>query len=252
MAFKRKRVYAPRRGGFKKKRTTRRFSRRGGGTKSSTRWTGGIKDNAFRSRKVSRSTWKRMLWNNTLQMQHWRSVGAQSGSFGTPATLTTCQIFAFTGDDNGVGVPWTIAGGLQAPVNLVHNIVLRGGINRITVTNDSAVTTPLKCDVYGMITNDSADFVTIPTSAPIGWEPTVMQDFNADVGTIVSSRSFVLGNQDSVTQSFRRRIMKVDASEWTAGKRRFFWIVVIHNLETTAAQNVTMVRSYNTSFCGSE
>lgn len=250
MAFKRKRTYAPRRGGFKKRRTLRR-RRFNGRAKSSTRWTGGIADSNFRSRKITRSKWKKMLWDSTLQEEHYRSIGAQSGSFGTPATLTTCQIFAFTGDDNGVSVPWNVTGGLQHSLNLTSNVVMRGGMHRLTVTNDAAVTTPMMCMVYGMITNDSADFTTLPTSAPIGWEPTVGPDFNEDIGRIVCNRSFVLGNQDSVTISYRRSIKKINISEWIAGKRRFFWIVCIHNLETSAAQNVTMIRSYNTSFCGS-
>lgn len=250
MVYKRKRTYAPKRGKFKKRRTTRR--RRGYNSNSATRWTGGTTDTGlFRTRRVSIKKWRRQLWDATNMMTHMRSVGAQTHATATPASLITCTISFVTGDDNGVAVPWDPSGGLIG-VAFQNSIVMRGGMHKITCTNDTAITTPLVLTIFGILSGDGYNPAGFPTSAPIGWEPSLFEDFKPKIGSVVCRRSYIMGNQDTVTLSYRRKIHKIDESEWIAGKRRFYWIIVSNNVETAVAQSVTVVRSFNYSLTGDQ
>lgn len=253
MAFlKRKRVMAPRRGGFKKRR---KFTRRSRVPRSvgSTRWTGGVSDmGAFRSKKITRRRWKKLLWDSTLQSEHFRSIGARSATQTTPASLVTASTGLIAADDNNVAPPYQTLGGLvDFPVaNMNKNIVLRGGQYRITITNDAAVTTPMQVMIWGLRSGDGFASATFPATVPVGWDPTTIPNFKVIFGTIITKRSFILGNQDTVSLTMRDSIRKVDTTEWVAGNRRHYWLIYSANLETAAAQTLTIVDSFNVSFCG--
>jgi len=252
MAFKRKRVMAPRRGGFKRRRfnRTRRSVRGIGNSKYSS--SGAQDYGTFKARRVSRRTYQNRLWNASSMSEHYRSIGAESYATITPASLTTMSVSFTAADDNGIGTPYQVTGGLQNSADdLLYNIVLRGGLMKLTVSNDGAGTPPTQVTIWGIRSVPCVDLTGFPTLTPVkGWDPSIFPDFNRKVGKILVKRTFILGNQDSCSMTMKKTLRKIDTSDWVDGSNRHYWLVAVSNLETAATQSHTVVNSYNLSFCG--
>jgi len=82
---------APRRGAFKKRRTTNRRKFRKGGPSKLGYTSLNAKDHVFgfRSKKVSRKAYRSHLWNSTLFSTHYRSILSSSTTASTPAATVT-------------------------------------------------------------------------------------------------------------------------------------------------------------------
>lgn len=260
MAFKRKRTYAPRRAAFKKRKFTRKrnFRRGSGNGQSMTRWSSiGYTPNKFRGRKLSKRSWNHMLWNNTLQKPHYRSLAAVTNTVASPASLVTATVQLINADDNGIAFPWEATGGARVvdttvlmPIFNNSSIIIRGGLMRITATNAVTTAAPMKVEIFGIRSNDEFDTSGFPGTVPVGWDPSNFADFNNRIGRIVTKKTFIIGNQDSVEMSMRRPIMKIDYDAWLAGERRYYWVVVVQNLETAIAQDCIFVKNFSFSFVG--
>jgi len=255
MAFgKRKRVTAPRRGGFKKRRTNRR---RRTNVTSMTRWAStGSTENPFRSRKLSARKYRSMLWDSTMFKTHYRSADAQIHTLSTPASQITQNVTHVPADNNGVDFFWLGNGGAVTPDSgvamptLRHDLLLRGGIMTITCTNNVLITAPVKVTITGVKSGLNYDPTNFNGVYPIGWDYTMFPEFKKSIGTTVCQKSFILGNQDSATMTMRARIAKIDQDDHATGYRRWYWILRVHNLETGLGQDVTFMKSFNFSFTG--
>jgi len=112
--FKRKRVYAPRASGFKKRRST--FKRRSNRPKRNTNYKSlstAAQSTGFRGRKTSRRAYRKHLWNSTLFSTKYRSLGNFGSTVSTQASTTLGTVSLFNLLRFGTNAFWTTGGGLQ-------------------------------------------------------------------------------------------------------------------------------------------
>lgn len=262
MAFKRKRVSAPRRsvrrrfrGGFKKSTGRRRFA---GGSSGRTAFVsaqdGRSFANGFRSRRMSKSAWRRSLWTSTLHKAHYRSVETNSVNIAAPVVIDTAALIQFQAL---AGDFFTVAGGLQQidagipPPLFSGDITLRGGISKLSFSNNGTGDA-VKVRVFTCWTNRNPDQTILPGTVPSDWDPSLIPEFER-FGKVTGMREFFLlpGNRPSEI-SYRYKPRKIDLSIYTNGGEQLMYIVTISSTSTLTlgGETVTFLKSHNVSFAG--
>lgn len=246
-------MFAPRRGGFKKRRG---FKKRGRKVQSATSKSGFARAvGTFKSRRVSARRFRSNLWNSTLFKSHYRSV------YGTSVVEST-NVAANVGNVNGTlalhpdaNLFWTGAGGAN-PLDVGGgipgfngDIIIRGGIIGMTLANDLADTTSQKIKVFLVKTGKAFDLAGFPTSVQVGWDPTIFPDFTTNIGRVLLSREVLLENVNSVDITYRLPVMKIEQVDFTLGKDQFFWILIGNSPSGTSA-TYTRTAYFNLSFSG--
>jgi len=255
MAFgKRKRVYAPRRNGTKKRKSSfKRASRRGGRrtadfTSLNTRGT----SIGFRGRKVSRRAFKKHLWDSTLFKSHYRSVRAIAGDVVTQTNDVASTIFGLNMYKFDANPFWTSTGGavtVDTGVTLptfIGDIILRGGVYTATFANTSA--NDVKLNLYYTTTVPDPVITIVPTTSAISWDPSVTPDFNSQVGKPWMNKTVLLEGGNSYSISHRFKIQKIDQTTYIVeGLTPIIW-VCLSNIGNSSANTIRVARSYNLSF----
>jgi len=264
MAF-RKRVFAnafnaSKQTKFKKRKFTRRFRKRGGGKSTSlTTQSGGGRTFGFRSRKISKRSWNKKLWDSTLQKSHYRTTWATGTNALTQASTTSGTVVWLSADDNAAAPFWTVAGGLLAedtgvtPPLFAGDIIMRGGTMGIIIgnTNDAVDFDNIRVKLWLVKTGDEYDGAAIPTGTTIAFDPSCLADFKSRVGRIVMSREFLLDNNNSAEFKFRHPIQKYDQGDYALGKHRYWWWVHIANANNNLTTTSVRITTYmNASFSG--
>lgn len=250
MGFKRKRVYAPRRSGFKKKRTVQR--RRARKVSAYTSKTGSGHTFGFKSKRISRRRWKKMLWDSTLQSTHYRSQFALHTTSTTPAFDTQYQTTILPAYRIGGNQFYTTAGGFVPPdvgisTGFVGNIVVRGGTVGLTVSNVNAGVETQRFKIFLIKTSRAWTGVSFPANPTIGWDPSTIVDFKQTIGTILLSKDFLLENSATMDLKYRLPVHKIDRDEYNSDLNSYVWAIFGNDVAGGSSQwfNVTY---FNLSF----
>jgi len=276
MAFKRKNPFGARHRGFRKRPRFRRraFRRRRTGYASSSRW-GRPYDVGFRKRRMRPRTWRRLIFRDTEAKQHYRSAGSgnkptvapalgtpQVGAFWLIPALQTGVIFA---PFHAAGqLFWQTGGGAQDPdfgqavPPFIGDIVLRGGIARLTVHNTENVVMRVK--VYAIWAHERPSnllYTTLNnTNGPVEYDPSISPDFATTFGKILYKKEVIVPTQESYEIVHRFKPQKIDQERFAgeagvpAGSQ-LWWGVTVIPLDTNGiAATVQIVNSWNLSFTG--
>jgi len=254
MAFKRKRVFAPRRNGMKKRRTNRsRFKKKKFTDFTSLNTKGSTL--SYTAKKTSRSAYRKHLWNSTLFKQHWRSISVSDNSFNTPANNTTGTLVGTNMWKNAGTTFWTTAGGLQ-PADLagsvptfVGDIIVRGGRAEITFHN-SSTTSDIRVRIFGIRTQTDPLFSAEPVAPPYSWDTTVSPDFGSLIGKTWFTRDVVIEQGNSYTFVQRIKMQKIDQSTYLLEGHSPLVYALISNVGHATPISVVVTRGYNLSFSG--
>lgn len=260
MAFKRKRVYAPRR--TVKRRMNGKFSRRRRFTSRRNRvnvtsgqlgnWT----NNGFRTRRIGRSQWRHLLWNDTLFKQHWRSLGSSASTQTTDLNPDVVTIVVLQALPDSF---WTVAGGTQpadtgvVPPGFSGDIILRGGKSVISFTNpgnnDTGDAIRLRLWMVWTTRNPPAVGTVFPVSSVHGWDPSMIADF-AVFGKVIGEREmFLLPGSKPMEVTYRYKPRKVDQAIHNVGGEQLYWVFAIDGMNT-GADSIILQASHSLSFSG--
>lgn len=250
MAFKRKRVFAPKRAFGKRRKTFRRKFRRSTGLTSKSSSGSAI---GFRAKKVTRRRWNNMLWNSTLMLTHYRSNSARAVVLTTDITASTGTFNAQSALKFGVNQFYTTAGGLQpqlsgtvAPV-FEGDKIIRGGLIGARFTNESVDPNPIFVNAFLVKTNSAFLAAALPAFVADGWDPSIIPDFKQRVGRILLSRKFQLENANSAELTFRLPIFKMEDNSYINDRETYVWVFVLSN-SVAGIANVSTQFWYNLSF----
>lgn len=236
-----KRKYSSRTRRFRKRprfgRTrSRRFSR---GYGSTAQW-GKPFNNGFRSRKLRGRAWRGQLWRETQTKTHYRSVAGQTSAGVTAGTVILKSMGLTRLMDNAVGPFYTVAGG-ATPVDagvavgtIRGDVILRGGISRLTLVNqdlDDAV----RAEVWVVQSTEqpiSLAAYLSPNTVPTDWDPSCIPDFQR-FGRILYKREVLLLPQaQPFVVNWRHRPRKIDQAAYVAGKD-IYWLTAIGKVSDT-------------------
>lgn len=271
MAFKRKRVVAPKRTGFKKRRFA--FRRR---VRKNTQFTsqsgrGLVGFGVTRRRRWSGRTFRKQLWRSTQQMPHYRSFKMDSQALTTNAlglsNLASDVYVVFPLQYLGPDF-WTAAGGavpvdnIAVPTFNASSIVIRGGQINFMISNMDATSgsgagfaaESLRVKFWYGFTN------TRPTSIPAlfpsqqsqMWDPTALVDFNENYGKIYYSGEVLLQGGQVFEFKRRLRVQKIDYDTFKNGGSQPFFMFQCCTVDHSAANNspFTMKNGVSLSFSG--
>lgn len=258
------------RGGSRFRRSTRRaggrsrFGRRNG--RVLTAYNANNSANNFRSKKISRRRWNNMLWNNTLQKPHFRSLQASATSITTPVGLGALVNATFGIESMlklaGVNPFWTVAGGAipidettAVPLFSQSSIVLRGGLTTIAFTNTSQVDT-VRIRVWALMAKERVEGGVLPAvgaAVTREWDPSLVPDFSQSFRVMYSKEVMLLPGSRPLEIKHRHRLQKIDFDTFVNedGLQPFFAYTAA-NMSTidAAAEVAQVIISNNLSFAG--
>jgi len=249
-------------------RRSRRYGRRAQRTTAFTSETSRPFTTRYRGRKNARSTYIRDLYNSTKYKPHFRSTEETSGTITTGAGVETASVHLqralFLIGARGGGNPfWTAASGAfpvdaTAPVpGFNGDIILRGGIARVTAYNASA-TDAARVDIIGMWSNaHPKDLFGTDFLAPVEWDPSLTPEF-LQMGKVISRKETILEPHSSMMVTYKFKIQKLDQVMFvgvdgigsdTPSASTLFWFIKCTPMNTVPVP-VIYVSSYSLSFCG--
>jgi len=239
---------------FKRRRTARRGKRSTNFT-SQSGIGGGLR---FKARRTSRSAYKKHLWDSTLFKEHWRSNFAANTTMTTPASVVLQGVVSQASLRFLANPFWTAAGGTISPdstmpiPNFIGDVIIRGGMIGLRLTNTFDTTdsfrNTLSGTVYLVRTSKNYQPAGIPSSVPIGWDPSLVADFDTLIGKIVYKKTFLLHDADSANIEYRLRTRKVDVGDYQAEFNELVWIIVGGNVDVSSARGFAISYYYNLSF----
>lgn len=237
---------------FKRRRFVR--GRRSTNFTSQSGIGGGIR---FKSRRVRRSTWRSMLWKTTLQKEHWRSYQAVSTTPTTLASTTTMSSVALPAI-RFTNPFWVAAGGAISPDGSTAlplfsgDVVVRGGTMGLRLTNQLDTTAANAVNVHGMVylVKTSKNYTPggFPGTVFVGFDPTLISDFDTLVGRVLYRKSFLLKDAESALIEYRLRIQKFDVGDYVNDRNSYVWFIVLGSVDTATSHGVVATRYFNLSF----
>jgi len=239
---------------FKRRRTARRGKRSTNFT-SQSGIGGGLQ---FKARRTSRSAYKKHLWDSTLFKEHYRTNSAFATTIATPASQNSMTVLGLEAMRFATNPFYTAAGGAIAPDSaqalptFTGNPIIRGGMigMRIANTVDTAVgsTNSLQGTVFLLRTTKNWVPAAITTPVSLGWDPTLVQDFDTVVGKIVYKKHFLLKDTDVATIEYRLKTTKIDVGDYVNTRNTFVWLVLAGNVDNTISHSFAITQYYNMSF----
>lgn len=249
----------PQVGGARKRRRFVRRKRRV--SRKTTNWTtqsGRGNGLNFRSRRLKGRQWRSILWRDTVAKQHYRSNSAVLSTFTTPADAISYQGFSIPALRFGGNTFYTTAGGAIAPDSaqvlpvFTGDTIIRGGMIGMKICNnvDSALvnTGEVFGDIFLVRTTKNYVPGALPANPPVGWEPTLVQDFDTKIGRILYNKKFILKDADAFVCEYRLRVTKVDPGDYVNNLNQLVWIVYAGNTEGIIQHGLSCVSYYNLSF----
>lgn len=254
-----RRRYGPSRFG-KRRRITRRFRRT---TRSYTnRNSSGVSNGGYRTRRTSARQWRSILWRDTIASSHWRSLGTGSQIANTPNSVFTASVIEIVPG----GSFWTAAGGtvpidgVTPPPVFTGDIILRGGVIKLTLTNtpnaDGLGSDPVRATIFACWRNKFHNVsFALPPTVPLSWDPSVLAEFNSSYGKVLYKKEVLLkGDGEVFDMTHRMRVQKIDRAVYNQGGSRVTFIILLSQTSNTElvplAESVTITDSINFSFVG--
>lgn len=232
---------------FKRRRTVRK----GRKTIAFTSQSGIGRSLGFRSRKLVRRRWNSMLWNTTLQKEHYRSNLAQH--FTISATNSPLMNYTVQNALNFANPFWLAAGGAVstdavAVPSFDGDIILRGGKIGLLLSNPIADTTSIRVQVMLIRTGLNVDPTITGTTVSVGWDPSLAVDFPSRVGKVIYRKDILLENSSTSEVEYRVKIQKIDQDNFLSNKYTYRWFIMACNPEATGSTSLAITRYYNLSF----
>lgn len=240
--------------------TRSRFSRFSSRTASVNAQLGNSTSFGYRKRMIPKRAWRSALLNETRFKAHYRSLRDVGLTFGVPAGVTTATV--------GVIIPlpgtnpfWLAANGAQ-PIDLAiavpifdnSSIVLRGGVARISFSNNDLTSDSYRLRIWGMWSKSNGSPTSLPAGpVPTMYDPTVTADLASQELTIAYFReTFLLPGNKPYEIFHRFKPQKIDFNAYTNDNLKFFWFFTISQTSDVLAVSpgVTIVSSTSVSFAG--
>lgn len=263
MAFGRKRVYAAPMSRSTRPTKRRRFVKRRRGKRSSnfTSQKGSGGGVTFSQRRLNRRAWKRNLWNSSIAQTHYRSNQSAVVNVATTASPATMTVSLATARRFSGNAFWTAAGGAVNPDGgaiptfaTLSDFTIRGGMYGIRIGNTpdalDADKDPLSVIVYHVWTTKNFLSGSLPATANVGWDPTLVADFQTNIGRITMKKTFLLAEGEVMTFERKMPIQKIDQTEYGSFYNEPIWIVMVGTTTSTVAKGLAMTTYYNMSFIG--
>lgn len=251
----RKRTYAK---AFKKPYGKRAFKRRRifkkGGRRTADFTSLNTKGTSvgFRGKKISRRVYRSYLWDSTMFKTHWRSLLTTAGDVTTPANDVAATVTGLNMYRHTTNPFWTTAGGgiVVDTGNTLPlfsgDIILRGGVYTCTFSNTTANDMVLK--IWMSTTVGDPSLAIVPSTVPIGWDPSSSPDFNSQVAKTWEQKTVHIEGGNSYSISKRFKLQKIDSVTYgIEGLSPVIWMS-IGNLGHSTASICRVARSYNLSF----
>ncbi|QCX35028.1 capsid protein [Blackfly DNA Virus 4] len=227
-------------------------------TTNSTRG-GGI---GFRGRKYGKRRWKNLIYNSSQDKTHYRSNGVAAQSLSTPGVSfgimnTSLQLSRrFSGN-----AFWVTAGGAINPDGGVmptfatnSDLTVRGGMYGLRMVNTPDALDidkdPLNVIVYLIYTSKGFTNGSIPAQVNVGWDPSLVPDFQTNIGKILMKKAYQIRDGDVVTIEKRMGISKIDQTEYNATISEYAWLVLLGQTSSTVVRGLALTTYYNMSFTG--
>lgn len=230
MAFKRKRVFAPRRSSGKRRRNAGFRRRRASSRRSNLGFTSRASNarsfmSMFKRKPFSARRFRRELFSETKFKSHYRSVASVSTARATGISATDANVFSTFALNNAVPF-WTAAGGARPIDNgtavppFSSDIAIRGGkvefnLQNIDVVQEGSITTSvLKVKFWYIYTVGNVDTTIIPLVENNMWDPTCTSEWNQRLGKVYHYEEVLL--QPGEAFSFIRKIRptKIDQNRF--------------------------------------
>jgi len=259
----RKRSGGPIRRPFKKARFNRRRTFKKRATRS-TNFTsqsshgGGIQ---FRKTRFRPRRLRNILWNASTPQTHYRSNVASVATQSSPASAASMSssLYStrrFAGNNFWVTLGGAINpdGGAMPAFSTNSDITIRGGTYGIRVANNPDLSDvdkdALNVFVYLIWTAKGFSSANVPTLVNVGWDPSLIQDFQTNIGKIVMRKNFLLPEGETMTIERRMPIQKIDQTEYAGNISEPIWLVLVGNTGTSSAHAMFVTTYYNLSFVG--
>jgi len=233
--------------------------------RKSTNWTsqsgrgGGL---GFARRRTSRRAFRRILWNATTPQNHFRSNGVATVNILTPAgagTTGTMTVSVFASRRPASSNFYTAAGGAINPDGGViptfltnADITIRGGIYGLRLCNapdlSDADKDPVSCIVYAIRTTKNWNASNVPATVNVGWDPTLTQDFQTNIGKVIFKKVFLITDAEVINIERRMAIQKIDQTEYTNSQSEIIWMVLAGNTSSVTSKVVLGTMYHNLSF----
>jgi len=280
--FKRRRFGRPARRGYRwRGRKGQRFNPklRQQGYASTTRW-GRPHSTPYRAKRIGRRRWRGILWRDTLNAQHYRSLGSglqplTGPAVGTPNASAVYLFPALQTLGSGVFQPYHSNGlafwengvenpDIGVPVPLFRgDITLRGGIARLTV-GAYPENVILRVKVYAIWANKNPDidvYAMNNTNRQVEWDPSLYPEFSTKFGKILYMKEAMIpvGEVFEITHRFKpqkidqavfRGELPVPSSQPAepAGNQLWWGVVVVPLDLNLSSASITCINSWSLSF----
>lgn len=238
----------------------RRTARRGRKTNAFSTQSGSGGGLKFKARRTSRSAYKKHLWDSTLYKEHYRSQSAVTAQVITTVNPSALSILAEAALVTGVNPFYIAAGGAvspdaaQAMPTFTGNLIVRGGMIGLRITNNfdavAANQSTMQGTAFLLKTTKNWVGAAIPATVFVGWDPTMIQDFDTRIGRILYRKNFLLKDGDAAAMEYRLKVHKVDIGDFVNTYDTYVWLIVAGNVDTTAIHSLTYTKYWNVSFSG--
>jgi len=236
----------------------RRVARRGRKTTNFTSQSGSGGGLRFRSKKVGRRAYKKHLWNSTLFKEHYRSNNAVTQVIATSTNPSQLVNVAESALVAGVNPFYIAAGGAvspdatQAMPTFNGDVTIRGGMIGLRITNslDSTLASSNTLQGTAFLIRTTKNWVgaAIPVAVSVGWDPTLIQDFDTRVGRILYKKNFLLKDGDAALIEYRLGVQKVDIGDFVNTYNTYVWIIMAGNVDGAVTHSLNYTKYWNLSF----
>lgn len=259
----RKRVYAAPMSRNTRPSKRRRFVRRRR-SKRSTNWTsqrGSGSGVGFSAKRTTRRQFKHLLWNASTALTHYRSNNSFLTNVATPASAASMTSVVVASRRFGGNNFWVTAGGAINPdggaiptFQTSTDITCRGGMYGIRMTNSPDALDvdkdPLSVIVYLVRTTKNWNSTNLPATVSVGFDPTLVQDFQTNIGTVVFRKNYLIAEGESFNIERRMGLSKIDQTEYVGSQSEMVWMVFAGNTSSTVSKALVLTTYYNLSFVG--
>lgn len=249
MVYKRKRVYAPRRAPYKRRRyggKSRRRPRRSYGFTSKSGRPGVLP--TYGGKKLRPRAYRSALWKKSLFDSKYNYTDDTSGTLQSSLLLTDMKYYVVDMLPHITDPAyWRNHNGTTNPTGIIGRITLRGGYSSLQISSED-LEEQLEYKIYACwVRVTSLDVGLHPRS----WDPFHKDANNEEVKVLKTWNGFLDG-MSSTKVVWRHRIRTIDPWEYTDQNYKMVWYIALgltHDAEATTPKVVNYITSQNCSVC---
>jgi len=252
---------------FLRRRSAFRFRRRAPRSSAFTDYKGNVTTFGFRGRKMRPTLYRRMLYNDTIAKNHYRSLLSETNNLLTEAGNALGLSYTLLPQMDSLGVNnlafWE-TGVAQTdisqtpPTVWAGDIIQRGGAVKCQIFNPSN-TDSIGFKLFTVKTIKNPDQTLFPNASqvPRMWDPSTIPDFARKVGKVLNSREGTIRVLSTSSVEYKLRVSKIDQDDFRTGAAAPFtlvagnqivFVLALYNMSTTTAITVPVNVSCSISF----